>query len=286
MQETIEQRCLCNLRSLASVCSNLMLRLEGSSYPSKLGHSDTSLIKRVISSPLYTQIYWTGQDLFLLDASQVNAKVPWSTELVLTLKETKGVFSLKKVSQIIHKDYTHTQRLQGILYSCFPPLLYSYSCKLTGIIFLSKVYVWGYNGNGQLGLGNSGNQPTPCRIAALQGIRVQRVGFVCCQAFVKSLPYWAMYFILYTDSKPVLPSVATDAAKTVLSPYRRGGGNMPGGSCRFTEAQNIFRKNIPRGKNPKNSSVLSWHLVLIGFCWAELVCGRQRTSKVFGRGSA
>ncbi|XP_077014348.1 RCC1 and BTB domain-containing protein 2 isoform X2 [Tamandua tetradactyla] len=38
-----------------------------------------------------------------------------------------------------------------------------------------KVYVWGYNGNGQLGLGNSGNQPTPCRIAALQGIRVQRV---------------------------------------------------------------------------------------------------------------
>lgn len=38
-----------------------------------------------------------------------------------------------------------------------------------------QVYVWGYNGNGQLGLGSSGNQPTPCRIAALQGIRVQRV---------------------------------------------------------------------------------------------------------------
>ncbi|XP_042698659.2 RCC1 and BTB domain-containing protein 2 isoform X3 [Chrysemys picta bellii] len=38
-----------------------------------------------------------------------------------------------------------------------------------------EVYVWGYNGNGQLGLGSSGNQPTPCRIAALQGIRVQRV---------------------------------------------------------------------------------------------------------------
>ncbi|XP_077172731.1 RCC1 and BTB domain-containing protein 2 [Paroedura picta] len=38
-----------------------------------------------------------------------------------------------------------------------------------------EVYVWGYNGNGQLGLGNNGNQPTPCRIAALQGIRVQKV---------------------------------------------------------------------------------------------------------------
>lgn len=42
-----------------------------------------------------------------------------------------------------------------------------------------KVYVWGYNGNGQLGLGSSGNQPTPCRIAALQGIRVQRVCVWC-----------------------------------------------------------------------------------------------------------
>ncbi|XP_063173869.1 RCC1 and BTB domain-containing protein 2-like isoform X1 [Candoia aspera] len=38
-----------------------------------------------------------------------------------------------------------------------------------------EVYVWGYNGNGQLGLGNGGNQPTPCRIAALQGIHVQRI---------------------------------------------------------------------------------------------------------------
>ncbi|XP_025067554.1 RCC1 and BTB domain-containing protein 2 isoform X2 [Alligator sinensis] len=38
-----------------------------------------------------------------------------------------------------------------------------------------EVYAWGYNGNGQLGLGNTGNQPTPCRIAALQGIRVQQV---------------------------------------------------------------------------------------------------------------
>uniref|UniRef100_A0A1D5RIY0 RCC1 and BTB domain containing protein 2 n=1 Tax=Macaca mulatta TaxID=9544 RepID=A0A1D5RIY0_MACMU len=45
--------------------------------------------------------------------------------------------------------------------------------RIEGVIF-SQVYVWGYNGNGQLGLGSSGNQPTPCRVAALQGIRVQR----------------------------------------------------------------------------------------------------------------
>lgn len=38
----------------------------------------------------------------------------------------------------------------------------------------SQVYVWGYNVNGQLGLGSGGNQSTPCRLA-LQGVRVQRV---------------------------------------------------------------------------------------------------------------
>ncbi|XP_034282768.1 RCC1 and BTB domain-containing protein 2 isoform X6 [Pantherophis guttatus] len=43
------------------------------------------------------------------------------------------------------------------------------------VIENGEVYVWGYNGNGQLGLGNGGNQPTPCRIAALQGIHVQRI---------------------------------------------------------------------------------------------------------------
>ncbi|KAL3056110.1 hypothetical protein OYC64_018751 [Pagothenia borchgrevinki] len=38
-----------------------------------------------------------------------------------------------------------------------------------------EVYGWGYNGNGQLGLGNSGNQLTPCRLAALQGLCVQQI---------------------------------------------------------------------------------------------------------------
>ncbi|CAH2222860.1 Hypothetical predicted protein [Pelobates cultripes] len=48
-----------------------------------------------------------------------------------------------------------------------------------------EVYAWGYNGNGQLGLGSSGNQPTPCRIAALQGIRVEQV--VCGYAHTLAL---------------------------------------------------------------------------------------------------
>ncbi|KAM9836255.1 RCC1 and BTB domain-containing protein 1 [Aulostomus maculatus] len=47
-----------------------------------------------------------------------------------------------------------------------------------------EVYGWGYNGNGQLGIGNNGNQHTPCRLSALQGLCVQQVvsGYSHCLA--------------------------------------------------------------------------------------------------------
>ncbi|XP_078088319.1 RCC1 and BTB domain-containing protein 2-like isoform X3 [Mustelus asterias] len=48
-----------------------------------------------------------------------------------------------------------------------------------------EVYGWGYNGNGQLGLGSNGNQPTPCRLAALQGIHVCQI--VCGYAHTLAL---------------------------------------------------------------------------------------------------
>lgn len=38
-----------------------------------------------------------------------------------------------------------------------------------------EAYGWGYNGNGQLGLGNNGNQLTPCRLTALQGMCVLQI---------------------------------------------------------------------------------------------------------------
>ena len=38
-----------------------------------------------------------------------------------------------------------------------------------------EVYGWGYNGNGQLGLGNNINQLNPCRVTALQGVVVTSV---------------------------------------------------------------------------------------------------------------
>ena len=40
------------------------------------------------------------------------------------------------------------------------------------------MYGWGYNGNGQLGLGNNGNQLTPVRVAALHRVCVNQVCMV------------------------------------------------------------------------------------------------------------
>lgn len=40
------------------------------------------------------------------------------------------------------------------------------------------MYAWGYNGNGQLGLGNNGNQLTPVRVAALHSVCVNQVRVV------------------------------------------------------------------------------------------------------------
>ncbi|XP_076041418.1 RCC1 and BTB domain-containing protein 1-like isoform X2 [Oratosquilla oratoria] len=38
-----------------------------------------------------------------------------------------------------------------------------------------EVYGWGYNSNGQLGLGNSVNQHNPCRVAALEGLVITKI---------------------------------------------------------------------------------------------------------------
>ena len=43
------------------------------------------------------------------------------------------------------------------------------------VLETGEVYGWGYNGNGQLGLGNNINQLSPCRVAALQGVVVTKV---------------------------------------------------------------------------------------------------------------
>ncbi|CAK8672771.1 RCC1 and BTB domain-containing protein 1-like [Clavelina lepadiformis] len=52
------------------------------------------------------------------------------------------------------------------------------SCGQTASMAVTEsgeVYSWGYNGNGQLGVGNNVNQTNPCRIAALQGVVITQV---------------------------------------------------------------------------------------------------------------
>ena len=47
-----------------------------------------------------------------------------------------------------------------------------------------EVYAWGYNGNGQLGLGNNINQLNACKITNLQGIVITKASII---SFVPSL---------------------------------------------------------------------------------------------------
>nr|XP_006817818.1 PREDICTED: RCC1 and BTB domain-containing protein 1-like [Saccoglossus kowalevskii] len=57
--------------------------------------------------------------------------------------------------------------------------VFSIACGQTSSMALSEngeVYGWGYNGNGQLGIGNNVNQPNPCRVTSLQGIVVAKLG--------------------------------------------------------------------------------------------------------------
>ncbi|XP_077987342.1 RCC1 and BTB domain-containing protein 1-like [Glandiceps talaboti] len=52
------------------------------------------------------------------------------------------------------------------------------TCGQTSSMVLTdtgELYAWGYNGNGQLGIGNNVNQPTPCRVTSLQGHVVFKV---------------------------------------------------------------------------------------------------------------
>ncbi|CAG2119755.1 unnamed protein product, partial [Medioppia subpectinata] len=43
------------------------------------------------------------------------------------------------------------------------------------VLDTGEVFSWGYNGNGQLGLGTNANQPNPCRVTNLNGVVIQKV---------------------------------------------------------------------------------------------------------------
>ncbi|KAF4528876.1 hypothetical protein B566_EDAN017097 [Ephemera danica] len=48
------------------------------------------------------------------------------------------------------------------------------ACSMA-VLDSGEVYGWGYNGNGQLGLGHNVNQMNPCRISGLQGVVVTKL---------------------------------------------------------------------------------------------------------------
>ncbi|XP_033122621.1 RCC1 and BTB domain-containing protein 1-like isoform X2 [Anneissia japonica] len=64
----------------------------------------------------------------------------------------------------------------------------SIACGQTFSLALTQhgeIYGWGYNGNGQLGLGNNVNQPSPCRVSSIQNTVVSQI--VCGYAHALAL---------------------------------------------------------------------------------------------------
>uniref|UniRef100_A0A0G2JU79 RCC1 and BTB domain containing protein 1 n=1 Tax=Rattus norvegicus TaxID=10116 RepID=A0A0G2JU79_RAT len=76
-----------------------------------------------------------------------------------------------------------------------------------------EVYGWGYNGNGQLGLGNNGNQLTPVRVAALHGVCVNQI--VCGYAHTLALTDEGL---LYAWGANTYGQLGTGSKNNLLSP--------------------------------------------------------------------
>ncbi|XP_059000409.1 RCC1 and BTB domain-containing protein 1 isoform X3 [Mustela lutreola] len=76
-----------------------------------------------------------------------------------------------------------------------------------------EVYGWGYNGNGQLGLGNNGNQLTPVRVAALHSVCVNQI--VCGYAHTLALTDEGL---LYAWGANTYGQLGTGNKNNLLSP--------------------------------------------------------------------
>lgn len=86
----------------------------------------------------------------------------------------------------------------------------------------SQVYGWGYNGNGQLGLGNNGNQLTPVRVAALHGVCVNQVHIAfSCQAAPRTFPALMVLPLAYFQPLDILAH-CTPAGSLACSYEARG----------------------------------------------------------------
>ncbi|KAJ3590596.1 hypothetical protein NHX12_008546 [Muraenolepis orangiensis] len=134
-----------------------------------------------------------------------------------------------------------------------------------------EVYGWGYNCNGQLGLGNNGNQQTPCRIAALQGSNVVQ-GMVFAwgansygQLGTGNKSNQALPTLINTDKERMVEVAACHASHTSAA-RTQGGQVLMWGQCRgqavasphpthFSSTDDVFACFA--------TPALTWHLLTI-----------------------
>ncbi|XP_057708198.1 RCC1 and BTB domain-containing protein 1 [Corythoichthys intestinalis] len=69
----------------------------------------------------------------------------------------------------------HPRRVSSCLQNKLVVTIVCGQTSSMAVVDNGEVYGWGYNGNGQLGVGNNSNQLTPNRLTGLQGLCVQQI---------------------------------------------------------------------------------------------------------------
>ncbi|XP_061925741.1 RCC1 and BTB domain-containing protein 1 isoform X2 [Entelurus aequoreus] len=69
----------------------------------------------------------------------------------------------------------HPRRVSSLLQNKIAVSIVCGQTSSMAVVDNGEVFGWGYNGNGQLGLGNNGNQLTPCQLIGLMGLCVQQI---------------------------------------------------------------------------------------------------------------
>lgn len=124
------------------------------------------------------------------------------------------------------------------------------------------VFGWGYNGNGQLGLGNNVNQTSPCRVTNLQGVVIQKV--VCGYAHTMALSDEG---VLYTWGANSYGQLGTGNKANQVSPFR-----MPAEIGRVVEIAASHYNHISAAAT-QTSKVYMW-----GQCRGQSVTSPTETS--------
>ena len=157
---------------------------------------DTSLINQTLNS--FVGPKWL---CFLLKSYRGRSIPPphfctWIDQINTSSSKGKWIIVLNRYSLddsfMIYKTLKKQTTPKKILYSHASKFPQSIATKVTCgqtssmlILDSGEVFGWGYNGNGQLGLGSNSNQLSPCRIALLNGLVIVKI--VCGYAHTLAL---------------------------------------------------------------------------------------------------